>query len=82
MFKRIISYPGFWKSAIFLGVVYGLILFLLQWMLSGFSIEFIEQAFGSGKAWVFFVAGAIAGISSTYAKFWKYLKEQDNKDGV
>lgn len=77
MFKRVITLPGFWKSAIFLGVIYALVLMLLQWMMSGFSFEFLQQAFGSGKAWVFFVAGIIAGISSTYAKYWRYLKEED-----
>ena len=49
MFKRIITYPGFWKSAIYLSVIYGLILILLQWLLSGFSKEFIQEAFGVGK---------------------------------
>lgn len=80
MFKRVISYPGFWKSAIYLSVVYGLVLLLIQWMMSGFSRDFMVEAFGSGRAWVFFVAGAVAGISSTYAKFWKHLKEQDHNN--
>lgn len=79
MFKRVISYPGFWKSAIYLSVVYGLVLMLLQWLLSGFSKAFLVEAFGSGRAWVFFIAGMVAGISSTYTKFWRHLKEQDNR---
>jgi len=82
MFKRVITFPGFWKSALILGVVYAILLFLLQWLLSRFSFEFLQQAFGSGKALVFLIAGLIAGITSTYAKFWKYLKEQDLKDEV
>ena len=78
MFKRIVTYPGFWKSAVYLSVVYSLVLVLLQWLLSGFSKEFIQEAFGVGRVWVFFVAGAVAGISSTYARFWRFLKEQDH----
>lgn len=80
MFKRVLSYPGFLRSFIYLSVVYGLLLMMIQWLFSGFSKEFMVEAFGSGRAWVFFVAGAIASFSTTYAKFWRHLKEQDSRD--
>ena len=80
MFKRVVTHQGFWKSVLFMSVGYGVFLFLLNWLISGFSNEFYQVAVLGGKAWVFFLAGLIAGFAVTYAKFWKFLKERDYAD--
>ncbi|MEM7086807.1 MAG: hypothetical protein AAF489_11525 [Bacteroidota bacterium] len=79
MFQRIIKYQGFWKSVLFLTVMYLLIILVLQWFLTGFSSEFISILLQSGKVWMLPIAGFIAGFMVSYGKFWGKLKREDKR---
>ena len=75
MFKRIISYKGFWKSVVVLSVVYGLILYIIQWGFKGEWLTFFEAPVL--VLITFAVSSFIIGFAMTYGKFWKKLKEQE-----
>ncbi|MBX2827153.1 MAG: hypothetical protein KTR22_03280 [Flavobacteriaceae bacterium] len=77
MIKRILTHPGFWKSVLFLSLMYLLILLVIQWFITGFSSEFITLLLGSPKVWMVPIAGFIAGFMVSYGKFWAKLKRQD-----
>lgn len=79
MFWRIINYPGFWKSVLFLSVMYLLILLVLQWFITGFSSEFLSILLKSSKVWMLPFAGLIAGFLVSYGKFWGKLKREDQR---
>jgi len=79
MFKRIVSYEGFWRSVMFLTLMYLLILLVLQWVITGFSSEFITLLLDSPKAWMLPFAGFIAGFMVSYGKFWGKLKREDKR---
>ncbi len=79
MFKRVISYKGFWKSVLILGIIYMLVLFFIQWAMVGFSSElfFAENLFLFIASFLF--AGFICGFTVSYGKFWGKLKQEDFK---
>ena len=79
MFKRIVSHAGFWKSVLFLSVMYLLILLVIQWFITGFASDFISQLLSSSKVWMVPIAGFIAGFMVSYGKFWAKLKRQDKR---
>ena len=79
MFKRVVNHPGFWRSVLFLSVMYLLILLVLQWVITGFSSEFLSILLKSSKAWMLPFAGLIAGFLVSYGKFWGKLKREDQK---
>ncbi len=79
MFKRIINYEGFWRSVLFLSVMYLLILLVLQWFITGFSSEFLSILMKSSKVWMLPFAGFIAGFLVSYGKFWGKLKREDQR---
>lgn len=73
MFKRVFAHKGFFKSVIVLGLVYSLVLFLIQWALRSFYSPFLNLT----NVLVALGAGFIAGIFISYGKFWGKLKQQD-----
>ena len=79
MFQRIINHPGFWKSVVFLTLMYLLILLVVQWFFTGFSSEFISLLLQSNKVWLLPFAGLIAGFMVSYGKFWGKLKREDQR---
>ena len=79
MFQRIIKYQGFWKSVLFLSVMYLLIILVLQWVVTGFSSEFASTLLKSSKVWMLPFAGFIAGFMVSYGKFWGKLKREDQR---
>ena len=79
MFKRIINYEGFWRSVLFLSVMYLLILLVLLWFITGFSSEFLSILLKSSKVWMLPFAGFIAGFLVSYGKFWGKLKREDQR---
>ena len=79
MFRRIIKYEGFWRSVIFLSIMYLLILLVLQWFITGFSSEFLTILLKSSKVWMLPFAGFIAGFLVSYGKFWGKLKREDKR---
>jgi len=79
MFQRIINYQGFWKSVLFLTLMYLLIILVLQWFFTGFSTEFISTLLQSNKVWMLPIAGFIAGFMVSYGKFWGKLKREDQR---
>ncbi|MEM7186985.1 MAG: hypothetical protein AAF466_10030 [Bacteroidota bacterium] len=79
MFQRVIRSEGFWKSVLFLSVMYLLILLVLQWFFTGFSSEFLTILLGSSKVWMLPFAGLIAGFLVSYGKYWGRLKREDKR---
>ena len=79
MFKRIVYHEGFWRSVLFLTVMYLLILLVLQWIVMGFSSEFLNALLQSNRVWMVPIAGFIAGFMVSYGKFWGKLKRDDNR---
>jgi len=79
MFQRIIKYQGFWKSVLFLTFMYLLIILVLQWLMTGFSTEFVSVLLQSNKVWMLPIAGFIAGFMVSYGKFWGKLKREDQR---
>jgi len=79
MFQRIIKYQGFWKSVLFLTLMYLLIILVLQWIFTGFSSEFVSTLLQSSKVWMLPIAGFIAGFMVSYGKFWGKLKREDQR---
>ncbi len=79
MFSRIVNYEGFWRSVLFLSFMYLLIILVLQWVATGFSSEFIEILWNSGKVWMLPIAGFVAGFMVSYGKFWGKLKREDKR---
>lgn len=79
MFKRVISYKGFWKSVLILSLIYMLVLFLIQWAMVGFSnaLFFEKNLFLFIVSFLF--AGFICGFTVNYGKFWGKLKQEDLK---
>jgi asparagine N-glycosylation enzyme membrane subunit Stt3 len=77
MFKRVLTYEGFWRSVAFLSVVYLVILLVIQWFATGFSSDFFYTTLQYKKIWLIPVAGFIAGFMVSYGKFWAILKRQD-----
>jgi len=79
MFQRIIKYQGFWKSVVFLTLMYLLIILVLQWFMTGFSTEFVSILLQSNKIWMLPIAGFIAGFMVSYGKFWGKFKREDQR---
>ncbi len=79
MFKRIVTHNGFWKSVLFLSIMYLLILLVVQWFITGFSSDFITRLLNSQKVWMVPIAGFVAGFMVSYGKFWARLKRQDQR---
>lgn len=75
MFKRVISHKGFLKSVLLLGLVYGVVLFLLQWAFRSFYLPF----FNLKNILISLLAGLIAGLFISYGKFWGKLKKRENR---
>ncbi|NNM22178.1 MAG: hypothetical protein HKO54_01390 [Flavobacteriaceae bacterium] len=79
MFRKIIRYPGFWRSVWFLSFMYLLILLVLQWIATGFSEKFLSLLMASSKVWMVPLAGFIAGFMVTYGKFWARMKREEKR---
>ncbi|QNJ96962.1 hypothetical protein [Constantimarinum furrinae] len=80
MFKKVISYPGFWRSVVILGMIYMAILFLIQWAFTGFSLLFFTAQKPLTLLAVFVIGTFVCGFSVSYAKFWgKFKRDQYQK---
>ncbi|MCH9661858.1 MAG: hypothetical protein K0U54_13215 [Bacteroidetes bacterium] len=79
MFTRVIRHSGFWKSVVFLSIMYLVILLLVQWFATGFSNQFVTILWESDKVWMLPFAGFIAGFMVSYGKFWARLKKEDKR---
>lgn len=85
-FKRIITTKGFWKSVVFLGILFALVYdIIILWFDFGFDISmYVEVYFSSFSRVVrFFIAnlisGFIYGFIITFFKFRSKLKELERK---
>lgn len=84
MFSRVISYPGFWKSVVFLAVMFVIIYNLADvFMVFGGSFgDYISERFAAENLLQFFSAniasGFVYGFIISFFKFRSKLK-QDQK---
>ena len=77
MFKRITSHRGFWKSVVMLALAFAVVFFFIQWAFTGFNSGFLQISLRTVLALL--VGGVVYGFMMTYSKFWKKLKQQDQK---
>lgn len=77
MFKRVITYPGFWKSVIALALAFVLLFIIFKWIIDGFKLSFFTGDNGPLFFGGAILAGLVYGFFVTYGKFWKKLKEGD-----
>lgn len=70
MIKKVISTPGFWRSALSLGVIFSFLFIIVKWAIEGFKIEFFS-AITNPYLFVFglFLGGFIYGFLVTFGKF-------------
>lgn len=85
-FKRIIKTEGFWKSVIFLGILFALVYdVIILWFDFGFDVSAYVEVYFSGLSRIvrFLIAniigGFIYGFIITFFKFKAKLKEQERK---
>ena len=76
MFKRVINHKGFLKFALLLSLVYGVVLFLVQWAFTGFYGPFLNIK----NLFFALLAGVVSGFFVSYGKFWGKLKQLDHKN--
>lgn len=79
MFKKVIGYPGFWKSVVLLGVIYMSVLMAIQWAFTGFSSAFFTSKGPLVIILVFVVGSFVCGFSVSYARFWARLSREKFK---
>ncbi len=78
MFKKVVTYKNFWKSVLYLALPFILILFLLNWGVHSFAMDYFEKPLR--KVIALLVGGIIYGFTMAYVKFWSKLKEQEQRN--
>lgn len=77
MFKKITTYPGFWKAVALLSTAFIVLFLVVKYIIEGFSFDFV----GRPNPLLFFggliLAAFIYGFLWTYGKFYKKLKENE-----
>ncbi len=81
MFKKVINHKGFWKGVFSVGTAFSILFLLVKWAIERFSMSFFTEMNNP----LFFylgivVAGFVYGFLVTYSKFYKELKQRENKN--
>jgi cytosine/uracil/thiamine/allantoin permease len=80
MFKKVVSYEGFWRSVVSLAIAFALVFVLVKWAISSFDAAFFTQ----GDPLRFFagvlLAGFVYGFFVTFGKFRAKIKSQERKE--
>ncbi|HET8810031.1 MAG TPA: hypothetical protein VFM65_07185 [Flavobacteriaceae bacterium] len=86
MFKQIINTKGFWKSVVFLGILFALVYDIIDlWFSFGFDVStYVEVYFSSPSRIVRFlianiIGGFIYGFIITFFKFRSRIRENQRK---
>lgn len=86
MFKQIINTKGFWKSVVFLGILFALVYDIIDlWFSFGFNISlYVETYFSTAPRILRFlianiIGGFIYGFIITFFKFRSRIKENNSK---
>lgn len=86
MFKKVIQTAGFWKSVVFLGVLFALVYdIIILWFDFGFDIgNYVHTYFANAQSVLKFLVanvlgGFLYGFIITFGKFRAKLKEQERK---
>lgn len=78
MFKKIVTYKNFWKSVLFLALPFFVLMLIANWGLSGFEMEYFDNSLR--KILAFLVGGLVYGFTMAYIKYWRKLKEQEQRN--
>lgn len=74
MFKEVITYKGFWKSVLSLGLAFVIIFVLIKWAIAGFNMSYITKqdplSFFAGVL----LAGFVYGFFVSFGKFRSRIK--------
>ncbi|MGX1024226.1 hypothetical protein [Psychroflexus sp. MBR-150] len=87
MFTKVICHKGFWKSVIFLSIMFILIYNLVDWgMVFNFNLQdFVEERLKSDNLLKFIFAnilsGFVYGFIISYFKFRSKLKKSNSTQG-
>ncbi len=76
MFKKVISYPGFWRSVVSLALAFILLFILVKWAIEGFSAEFLAVQEPLQFIGGIVIAGLLYGFIVSFGKFRSKLKEK------
>ncbi|MDG1063775.1 MAG: hypothetical protein P8O93_04905 [Flavobacteriaceae bacterium] len=77
MFQKIIRHKGFWSSVVGLGLSFGLLFLLIQWLRFDYSFVFMADPLRFVLGWI---GGSFAyGFFVSYGKFFRVI--QRNKAG-
>ncbi|MCW8981653.1 MAG: hypothetical protein OQJ83_09725 [Altibacter sp.] len=79
MFKKVVTYPGFWRSVVSLGLAFVLLFLLIKWAIEGFSFVYLTD-----RDPLFFILGTLAagfvyGFFVSFGKFRAKLKAKENR---
>ena len=75
MFKKVINYPGFWKSMALSSFVYGAAMYVFQWGLVNDWGEFFNEK--TSTILLFFFSCVLVGFTISFAKFYRKIKEEE-----
>lgn len=79
MFKKVITYKGFWKGVWYVALLFIAIWIPIQWAFNGFSTDFFKFEHPFRYVLQLLVGGFIYGFAVTYGKFWGKLKQEEYK---
>jgi hypothetical protein len=80
MFQKVISTPGFWRSAFSLGIAFAYIFVIIKWAIEGFNMEYFNSIINPFSFVIsLLVGGFIYGFLVTFGKFRAKLKKEEQK---
>jgi hypothetical protein len=78
MFQKVISTPGFWRSAFSLGIAFASIFVIIKWGIEGFNMEYFNSIINPFSFVIgLLVGGFIYGFLVTFGKFRAKLKKEE-----
>ncbi|MDG2052392.1 MAG: hypothetical protein P8J69_01255 [Flavobacteriaceae bacterium] len=80
MFQKVISTPGFWRSAFSLGIAFASIFVIIKWAIEGFNMEYFNSIINPFSFVISLLVGGFTyGFFVTFGKFRAKLKKEEQK---
>jgi len=80
MFQKVISTPGFWRSAFSLGIAFASMFVIIKWAVEGFNMNYFNSIVNPLSFIVgLLVGGFIYGFLVTFGKFRAKIKKEEQK---
>lgn len=80
MFQKVISTPGFWRSAFSLGIAFASMFVIIKWAVEDFNMDYFNSIVNP-LSFIFglLVGGFIYGFLVTFGKFRAKIKKEEQK---